>query len=669
METKIKDSSKFRIDINGLRAWAVLMVVFYHFNVSGFSGGFVGVDIFFVISGFLMTRIIIEKLDDKNERGQFDFFEFYFSRACRIIPALLVLCAILAVLGWFFLPPAEYAILGSHISASLEFFSNMRYWLEVGYFDSSAHDKWLLHTWSLSVEWQFYFFLPIMLWGLWKIQPGRKKAAILLIFVFFASLVLSIVVTPRDASAAFYFLLTRAWEMLAGGLVYLASPYISLPRWSQKAVEFTGVGLISACIYLLSWQTSWPSWHALVPVLGAVCVLCAARPDSFWTAGRVAQWLGNCSYSVYLWHWPVVVALVYANKVHDAPASFLGLLLSVVFGWLSFTLVEVRLGRRLRALGMPLATRFLVLSVCLLLAFGTWIQWAQGVPTHVGERFIALTQEVDMPLRTNGWCFYSVDTVSSLPVGAGGLACGLGNKQSPIKGLLVGDSFAGHNEPFWNYVAIQENLKINAVTTNWCYPSLDGEFTGPVSSRAYEQCLINRQYFREHVGDYDFVIFAGSWVDVLGQKKMQGLDAAIALAAAKTKMVVLMSSPVQYDANIGSAFKRSTAIGFHFDMGDYGKSQDFHVREANKVVENLTKKYDNAIYLGRDSIFAKNGVVSDMATDDSPFSFDGKHISIAGSKLSAVAFEKSQLHLDFLRRIAEIKKLHPDPSYIERTGR
>lgn len=140
--------NKFRQDINGLRAWAVIAVVLYHFGVPGFSGGFIGVDVFFVISGFLMTKIIVSGI----EVGDFSLLRFYLARARRIIPMLLVLCLSLIILGWFWLPESNYKTLATHVLTAILFISNIKFWRESGYFDSSSHEKWLLHTWSLSVE-------------------------------------------------------------------------------------------------------------------------------------------------------------------------------------------------------------------------------------------------------------------------------------------------------------------------------------------------------------------------------------------------------------------------------------------------------------------------------------------------------------------------------------
>ena len=344
-------ASGFRSDINGLRAWAVAAVIFYHFGISGFSGGFVGVDVFFVISGFLMTGMVATSL----ERGHFSLFTFYLARARRIMPALIVLCTVLLVLGWWTLPPVEYSALGAHAVLSLVFLSNVKFWREAGYFDAASHEKWLLHTWSLAVEWQFYLLLPLLLMAVWKWRPGRRPLGMALTVVLLISLALSVVTTLLRPTAAFYLLPTRAWEMLAGGLACLLAHRVNLTARQRTVLEAAGLALVIGAMAGFDTASPWPGWRALVPVLGTVAVLLAARSASSWTGHAAAQWLGSRSYSLYLWHWPVMVALNYLEWEADAPAIAAGLALTLVLGDLSYRLVELparmQLGQLRRAWG------------------------------------------------------------------------------------------------------------------------------------------------------------------------------------------------------------------------------------------------------------------------------------------------------------------------------
>lgn len=325
----------FRGDINGLRAWAVVAVILYHFGIPGFSGGFVGVDVFFVISGFLMTSIVIKGL----ERGTFSITAFYMARGRRIVPALVVLCAMLLMLGWFVLLPPDYKMLSSHTVYALTFLSNIEFWQEAGYFDVASHEKWLLHTWSLSVEWQFYLILPLVLWTVWRLKPGRTAQTWMMGIALAASLASSIWVTDTKPSAAFYLLHTRAWEMLGGGLIFLLAAKDNLSSKHRCLIESTGLLLIVWAIAEFDKHTAWPGWRAMLPVAAAMLVLLAHR-SSAWTGNSAAQWLGNRSYSLYLWHWPIVVALVYLDLNDNTLAVTTALFLTALLGHFSYVWVE-----------------------------------------------------------------------------------------------------------------------------------------------------------------------------------------------------------------------------------------------------------------------------------------------------------------------------------------
>lgn len=336
-----KNSQSFRLDINGLRALAVIAVVLFHFEVPGFTGGFIGVDVFFVISGFLMTGIVIKGL----EQNQFSLIDFYTSRARRIIPALVFMCAILLVLGWAFLLNPDYKTLSSHIVYSLLFASNIEYWLESGYFAAASHEKWLLHTWSLSVEWQFYLLLPIITLIAWKIKSGRIPQFLALASILVASFIASVFTTQTDQSGAFFLLHTRAWEMLAGSLVFLATPFFPTSHIARLWTNKIGILLIGLSIVIFNPDSKWPGWIAVTPVVGAMFVIIANHTSRL-TGSTLTQWLGDRSYSIYLWHWPICVTLTYFDIQDNPLITTLAIFISTALGHASYVWVENKFRQR-----------------------------------------------------------------------------------------------------------------------------------------------------------------------------------------------------------------------------------------------------------------------------------------------------------------------------------
>jgi peptidoglycan/LPS O-acetylase OafA/YrhL len=311
---------QFREDINGLRAIAVIAVVLFHFNSSWMPGGFAGVDVFFVISGFLMTGIIFKGL----EQEKFSILRFYVARANRIIPALSLLCFILLIFGWFYISPIDYEALGIHAASSMSFLSNIVYWRESGYFDVSSHEKWLLHTWSLSVEWQFYIIYPLALVALRKLMPFKAIKLTILIGTILGCLFCALA-TYKWSEAAYYLLPTRAWEMMIGGVAYLY-PF-NIKEKQKTPVEWAGITLILGSYFLITKDTPWPGYLAILPVFGSFLVIQAQRNNSLITSNIIFNKLGSWSYSIYLWHWLIVVAISYfsLSRVYIYP----GILISV----------------------------------------------------------------------------------------------------------------------------------------------------------------------------------------------------------------------------------------------------------------------------------------------------------------------------------------------------
>lgn len=293
--------SGFRLDINGLRAVAVIAVVIFHFNNSWLPSGFAGVDVFFVISGYLMTSIIVKKM--KN--GNFSFLSFYLSRAKRIVPSLIIVCFILLIFGFLLIEPGTYQLIGKHAASSLTFISNFTYLFESGYFDQSSKEKFLLHTWSLSVEWQFYLIYPLIIVLICKVF-GLNKLLISLGSLSIIGFAASVIISKMDVSFSYFMFFSRAWEMMIGGVIFLI-PSIKTPTRSFIIEVIGCIGVIFS-FFIFNEQTPWPSASTLMPVIFTALVIYANNEKSILSA-RPFQVIGKISYSIYLVHWVILVSL------------------------------------------------------------------------------------------------------------------------------------------------------------------------------------------------------------------------------------------------------------------------------------------------------------------------------------------------------------------------
>jgi peptidoglycan/LPS O-acetylase OafA/YrhL len=349
-------SEGFRPDINGLRALSVALVVLFHLGVKGGAGGFIGVDVFFVISGFLMTRIV----DGALEARTFSYIGFLGARATRIWPALAATLMAWLLFGAFVLPPSELHELARQAVAAGAFWSNKYFLDRSGYATDGADGAWFLHTWSLSLEWQFYMLYPLLLKGVAGLRArfgtetgmGRPLGVGLGLGLTALSLAHSLAQSSARPSAAFFLLPARAWELAAGGVVHWIARDAAPARARTRA--FASYGGLALVLLTVAWfdlahvGPVGPGWRSIVPVLGAGLVLWSAHSTNVFLANRAAQPIGRWSYSIYLWHWPLVVAsrLTDLSRLHPNPTRALILCGSVLFGWLSFKLVEAPTHRR-----------------------------------------------------------------------------------------------------------------------------------------------------------------------------------------------------------------------------------------------------------------------------------------------------------------------------------
>lgn len=337
---------QYRPDIDGLRAIAILAVVLFHAFPEIMPGGYIGVDIFFVISGYLISAIIFSSL----ERDRFSFVVFYARRVQRIFPALILVLVFCLVTGWFVLFPDEYAQLGKHTLAGVGFIQNIILWQESKYFDYAAETKPLLHLWSLAIEEQFYIFWPLLISFVWKRHWNFLRITTVIAAASF-TLTIYLVQTGR-LSAAFFMTASRLWELMVGGA--LAYFILHRPHWVEKHKDvqsFFGFFLIIVALFVLNKERDFPGWWALLPTVGAFFVI-SAGPTSFLNnkilANRQMIWLGLISYPLYLWHWPALVYLKIGFPNITNTMKLAALFAAVLLAWLTYEGIEKPLRHKIR---------------------------------------------------------------------------------------------------------------------------------------------------------------------------------------------------------------------------------------------------------------------------------------------------------------------------------
>ncbi|MBM3618553.1 MAG: acyltransferase [Alphaproteobacteria bacterium] len=310
---------RYRADIDGLRALAILPVVLCHLGVGGFAGGYVGVDVFFVISGYLISRTLF---DEMAESG-ISLTAFYERRVRRIIPAFFSLLAACFIAAWVLFLPSEMRSLSSSLVASALSYSNIHFYLESGYFDAASSAKPLLHTWSLAVEEQFYLLFPLLLIAAYKLRFSRKRMVIMLSLLFMLSFCASVYGARERAAWAFYLPHSRAWELLAGAFLAIGIFPEFKKTWQRQVGAAAGMVLILFAVFTFTERTHFPGHAALLPVLGAMLLIHTGNNTSTWMgqclSSPLPRFIGLVSYSWYLWHWPIMV--FYGSQKFHLPFS------------------------------------------------------------------------------------------------------------------------------------------------------------------------------------------------------------------------------------------------------------------------------------------------------------------------------------------------------------
>lgn len=452
---QVKEGGGYRPDIDGIRAVAVILVVVFHYFPAAAPGGYVGVDVFFVISGYLITGIIAREV----ESGSFTFREFYSRRIRRIFPALAIVLAATFVMAWRWLLPDEFVSFGQTLIGGATFAANFVLLNQSGYFDTSAHLKPLLHLWSLGIEEQFYIVWPIIIIAVRRFRASLTGTVMVLLVGPFS---LSVWMIATDPVPTFYLPFTRAWELMVGSALAVA-PVSILYRTSDNARSVAGVGLIAAAAVLLNARMPFPGWLALMPTIGAALLI--SSPNAWINRSVLAHpcavYVGLISYPLYLWHWPLITFANITSPEGVPTIERVGLILfSVFLSTATYHLVE----RRLRS-GANSIPKIAGLATAMVLVgtLGAYAVVGNGVPSRLPEevRDIAAAKP-DLKEWRVGTCFVA-DTKQFPDPGA----C-IEKKRALV--LVWGDSLSASVLPGLREIAHQRDFGIAQFSSSACPP-------------------------------------------------------------------------------------------------------------------------------------------------------------------------------------------------------
>lgn len=614
----------YRRDIDGLRAVAVLSVVLFHFGLNAFGGGFVGVDIFFVISGFLITAILRRDI----EAGQFSLVSFYARRIRRIVPALAVVLLFTLAVGWWLVLPSDYASLGAQAGFAAVGLSNFYFLTSTDYFDRAAELQPLLHTWSLAVEEQFYLLWPGLLLVLYTVWRRRQLFVVWgLGLLVFASLGWSIYAVATRPEAAFYMLPSRAWELALGGLVAFLPPMTHARALVLS--QAVALALIGGSVVLLEKAVPFPGLAALPACLGAALLVWPKEHPSIATqllASPPLVGIGLISYSLYLWHWPILVFYrVYANDDMPNSVETMGLLaVSLAVATLSWKYVEQPFRRRKGAWVPLVATAAALVG----LVAGVVVTFTEGAPWRFTSEVARLDtfRKYATGSRTDRCSAFA----SEIDV-----SCAAAPAQSRV--LLVGDSHAMHFISAFRHVF--PDVALATATAGGCRPLLGFEAVG---DKAKTCVALMTRAFDEVIpkGKFDVVILSGRWRNQQSDK----LPETVKHVLQDVPTVIVFGQTLEYTNGLPEILLNDKLWRRPIDLAksrryDRMKAVDLEVRRR---LQDMPVKYYSVI----DAICPKGPESCISVTPEgSPMSYDYGHLTRDGAIHVLTEFKKQGLQV------------------------
>ncbi|QBZ90739.1 acyltransferase family protein [Pseudomonas viciae] len=533
--------TQYRLDIDGLRAVAVIAVLIHHLNPGLLPGGFVGVDIFFVISGFLITSQVFSEI----RQNTFSLKRFYQRRINRIVPALATVSLASVIAGAFILSPADLTRLNVSALLSLLGVSNIYIWVKYGnYFAADASEAPLLHTWSLGIEEQFYVIWPLLILALYRLAP-RYVLAVLGVGIV-AAIGLSEYATNVFATASYYLLPTRFFELMLGGAlgIYLYRP-CSLGQRAAQGSALVGAGLIGFSLFALSPDAPFPGLNALMPCLGAALLILAGSGSvrSRLLTNRPMVFIGLISYSLYLWHWPLIAYLNYLGIAMTFTVGTALLVVSISLSWWSWRYVEIPFRRS--GVQLPfsrvLTQRFMTPTLGLAVLAALSLQ-LNGFPQRFAPEVSTLeAMTLVEPNKLRSDCHMPNARYGSDP----NPKCRLGARKEQLDGIMVGDSFANHFTGMVDILAAPDGIRLMDYTLDACPPIFG--YTAEVSTAYGARCAGRNKRVFELINQhhYPYVVLAGAWPKDTAAGAI--VEASIKAVADNTGQVIVILSNQNID--------------------------------------------------------------------------------------------------------------------------
>lgn len=474
----------YRADIDGIRAIAVLAVIFYHADLKLFSGGYVGVDVFFVISGYLITSILLKELDG----NEFSLARFYERRIRRIFPALFAFMAATLVISSVFFDANEFQEFGKSLIATTLFSSNILFWTQSGYFEGPSELKPLLHTWSLAVEEQFYILFPLLLALLARYV--RPKLAPALAGIALTSFAINIYGLNHDPSGAFYLAHMRVWELLMGSILATRIIPVKATLHVRNLLGLIGLGMILAPVFLYTNDTPFPGATAFIPTFGTALIIYSGDESKTFIGRILGFWplvfIGQISYSLYLWHWPLIVFARYYAIIELKAQETAGVLLAIfILSSLSWRFIETPFRKKTFLKGQWIFA-FAATTMVLTLSVGSAIYLKGGFPGRFSSKQADTGQNTDTQWKNWGNCDLDANNLSS-PLEL----CAIGADANTPVFLLWGDSHARALATSIQTSASQAEITGVTAYTSGCAPLLGIDRQGQKPCGEFNTAIIN----------------------------------------------------------------------------------------------------------------------------------------------------------------------------------